>query len=674
MVENIYEEFLESEKTYLHDLFLWNEKFKLMITHSPFILPSEKERLCSKIFYNLDEIYDLHKRINNEIFNDENNTTRDFAQVFLSKFNHFSVYEKYVHNIPMIEYFIKVEVVKNYEFFRTLQVFLEREKALNLTYTHFILRPIQKLMRYELLFKKIFSKEKNESKKNHVADLLTKFEATNFKIDEIYKLSKNYVRIFEINAFLVLESRNNICLELIHKNRKIYKEGNAKIYYEEDKRKLKVKIILFDNIILICKMVFKNNIDYLYLIDVITFLSSNFIKRTEIISIEIERDRRTFLEFDTLRICKTWFDLIESVASDSFYKIKQIEKENYKKISLNYKVDLFCDVITEIRNLKSEINDRFRSEINVAGLFYRPENETSLFSSLFKKQSYSKNTINLPFLPPESSFTNNFIFSGENKIFKKEEKHSVIIFYCQADKMIYLYKDSLFIFQSQRKVFISSFNSSTIFLNPVMLQENISNFYVYQIRDLKFLVIINNMTELYSELLIYNFDIKENQIIFSFVRKAYSGSKIDQVIGIDDMIVTVSNEIKIINAFTLLILDFLDPFDNLLPYYLNCVSEKRPKFIWQCEINRIIICYETFCIKTNRNGNLIEEKHLFSWQFTADEYNFTDKCLIIVGKKEYALLKEDNLSIFKEEEGFKICVLEDKIYLFVNNNLYLISE
>ncbi|KCZ74968.1 hypothetical protein H311_04061, partial [Anncaliia algerae PRA109] len=159
----------------------------------------------------------------------------------------------------------------------------------------------------------------------------------------------------------------------------------------------------------------------------------------------------------------------------------------------------------------------------------------------------------------------------------------------------------------------------------------------------------------------------------SFTRKAFIGSKIQYMIALDDMLVVASDTAKVINTYTLQTTDFVNPFDQIIPYHFHCVDDKEPKFIKQITQNITLVCYLTFAFFVNRNGIISKDLPVLSWQFEGKYFDTFKDYLIVIGENKCALLKDGNVLFYEEGISYKMCEINNCIYLYSENNLYTIS-
>ncbi|RVD92061.1 Rho Rac Cdc42-like GTPases guanine nucleotide [Tubulinosema ratisbonensis] len=663
-------EILESEELYVKDLEKWSIEFRKMLTYSPAFVSENKLSFITIVFSNLDQILDLHKKILRDFKESGIKIEHNFTEILLDYVDSFDCYKKYTSDMTIADYYFRVELTKSLDFRNLISNFLKTYSQIGLSYTHFLFRPTQKLIRYELLFSKIKKKEP-DWRKEKVTLLLEKLSSINKEIDSVLAKSKNQARIFEIFHTLKSGCTNNICLDLIDKKRVILKEGLVNVNIRSNLPFFTYKVFVFDHLILVSKVY---NKDYFEMYDLIKILKYVSLKVKKIdLSIELvdENEKIIFL-FQDEKNLQTWLEKIESAKFE-------FTKDINKKITItpieriDCKINNVAEVITFKPSLNSDIQDRFRSPIVEPQLFYYTEEEGSLLKRLLFGSDIFGTRIGLNFTHPQESDENLIIFSNENGIFKKQNNELKKIHNMKADKIYYDHTFSLMIFISQEKIYVSDFCGRKESISPVLLQKTAVHFFPYTIRNQKYLAVIDSSTDYESKISIYTILLYKQKIRINFVRKAFIGSKIKYMIALDDMLVVASDTAKIINTYTLQTTDFVNPFDQIIPYFFSCIDDKEPKFLRQITKTITLVCYLTFAIYVNRNGTITEEKEVFSWQFEALDYQIFGDYLLVIGEKKCALLKNGNFLFFEEGKEYKMCEINNSLYLYDEKNIYTIK-
>lgn len=669
-MRNILREILDSEKLYVSDLEKWSVEFRKMLTYSPAFISENKLNFITSVFSNLDEILDLHKNILNEFTACGIRLDHNFTDILLKYADKFECYKKYTNDMTIADYYFKVELTKSLDFRNLIANFTKTYSQVGLSYSHFLFRPTQKLIRYELLFNKVRKKEPEE-RKEKVTQLLSRLSSINKEIDLVLAKSKNQSRIFEIFHCLKSSCRNNICLDLINKSRIILKEGLVSANLGVNQPFNTFKVFVFDHLIFICKAYSKEYFEMYDLVKVLKYISLTVTKNDLCIELVDEKEKVIFL-FGDEKILSGWKEIIDSAKREFIKEInKTISILPVEKIDC--KISKVAEVITFKPSLSSEIQDRFRSPVVEPQLFYYSEGEGSFLKRLLFGSDIFGTRIGLNFTHPQESDENLIIFTNEKGIFKKNNNGLVQVHNTKADKLYYDHTFSLMIFISQEKLYVTDFSGKTDKINPVLLQKTAVKFFPYTIRNQKYLAVIDSSTDYESKISIYTISLYKQKIRINFVRKAFIGSKIQYMIALDDMLVVASDTAKIINTYTLQTTDFVNPFDQIIPYFFSCIDDKEPKYLRQISKSITLVCYLTFAIYVNRNGTITENKPVFSWQFEALDYQIFNDYLLVIGEKKCALLNNGKFLFYEEGKDYKMCEINNSVYLYDDKNVFTLK-
>ncbi|KCZ76372.1 hypothetical protein H311_02631, partial [Anncaliia algerae PRA109] len=466
----------------------------------------------------------------------------------------------------------------------------------------------------------------------------------------------------------------NIALDLINSKRILIQEGDCVLNYEYDQVNDRLaKLFLFDNLILVCwkKLDIKDSL--LRILEVIQLVTAKFEYDQKNVWIKIQTQKKlVVLKFDLHKIRNLWFkkftETQQLLAKESVINIEEIIVPFNKE----YEFESIANVNFKKFEVKDQkyIYDRFNSEINKAGLFFQPENIFSFWNVLGEKTGIGEKNIELSVSNAPCIEKDILLFSTKEKMYLKIGNDEITIYNKSANKIYYDHENFLIIFISNREIFVDVFSTIKYPLNPILIQKNVTNFFVYYLRDLKFLAIVYDADEYYSEILIYNISTQKNKTYLSFIRKAFVGIDIKHIFGIDDMTIVVSEDTKIVNMYTLEIWPFLNPFNYILTYHLHCVDNKNPSFVWQIDYDTIMLCFSSFAIYTDRNGNTKSDINILLWQFEAINFNTAKNMLIVSGDTEYAIIKDKKVLRYKRSRFFKIAILNNEIYVFEKYSVY----
>ncbi|AFN82665.1 Rho/Rac/Cdc42-like GTPases guanine nucleotide exchange factor [Encephalitozoon romaleae SJ-2008] len=276
-------EIFKSEKSYIQDLLVWEKDFRVWILGYPlFSTPKIKYEICDRIFINLDRIQRLHKkiyedmkRVNLGIYSEitggnvlrntdeyiidkidvENPGLRklEYVSIYERYIEEFDLYNEYVRRLPKAEFELEKLVHRYPEFAKGVENFLKGKNAAFLGIKHFLYRPSQKLARYPLLLKAVVKNEEGNLKKEYER-LIEKFKAIAKNVDKEFNKFGTQFAMYKlgINFRYKQNVKNQYCLALFQKKRKLLKEGEALVRGNSKEDSKMYKIFVFDHLILIC--------------------------------------------------------------------------------------------------------------------------------------------------------------------------------------------------------------------------------------------------------------------------------------------------------------------------------------------------------------------------------------------------------------------------------------
>lgn len=302
---------MESEKSYVCDMTMWAERFRMQIMRSPRIKSLKKPMLCERIFINTGEILELHRQIlrdledktrscaahdlgldpggcRNEdgsmkwpcigdLIKNEKYWGLEYHTVFSKYIDRFGIYGVYAGKLPHAENAVRTEMDADEQFRMLLYAFLHENHAESLGYTHFIYRPTQKLTRYYLLFKTVLKNETNPQYVAEEEDFCNRFMNITGDIDRTCGRAINAFRIYEISKTLRKGEfyRPQASLSLFAKSRKLIKEGDVVVRTKFAMVPKMQRVMIFDHLIMVCDVIMQHRSDAtLYLQD--TFAAYNF--------------------------------------------------------------------------------------------------------------------------------------------------------------------------------------------------------------------------------------------------------------------------------------------------------------------------------------------------------------------------------------------------------------
>ncbi len=142
-------ELLNTEVDYVNDLAILIEKYMEAIKRNEVQMPQDMEGGKDKIvFGNIQQIYEWHKTIfSPELEKCLSEPSSYIGQLFVKYENRFQMYVKYCENKPKSEYIVS----EHDQFFEELRVKLNQK----LNIQDLLIKPVQRIMKYQLMLKEI---------------------------------------------------------------------------------------------------------------------------------------------------------------------------------------------------------------------------------------------------------------------------------------------------------------------------------------------------------------------------------------------------------------------------------------------------------------------------------------------------------------------------------------
>lgn len=180
----------------------------------------------------------------------------EYASIFENKKIFLDLYSKYVESLPKAEFELERLCHYSLEFKKGLQEFLVEHKIEYLGTRNFLYRPSTKLSRASLLLKAILKHETNPELRSKYEKTINNIKLTTEKIDQIFSIYSGQFRIYRLTQVLFYNEniKNQQSLALCQKNRVLMKEGEVIFKYDVISSPLLVKIYIFDNSVIFCKI------------------------------------------------------------------------------------------------------------------------------------------------------------------------------------------------------------------------------------------------------------------------------------------------------------------------------------------------------------------------------------------------------------------------------------
>lgn len=682
-------EIISSEQSYIYDLELWSNIFRNKVIKSTSMNIKKEYSLCEKIFINLHRILALHKRI----FTDISKGETDLYECYAKEINGFKEYYEYSDNMPQVDYTIQFEINTNRRFEMALKDFLVESNTVDLGYTHFIFRPIQKIVRYNALFSALIKKEKDEGKKARITEFFGKFIIILAEIDTRYKNSKNYFRIYQIAKNMKNSAYFTpyMALDLISRNRKIFKEGTVVIKTQTiTEAKLK-HIIIFDHIILICDLLLQDSIEKFQVCDVIVplnyepvnldvedfeykyvieFTSNRGKPISETgqkeISMEgiLECNRvagvnlKEKIEKNILKFGKTKSSLIESKGSISKNAVPTLIDENRhqnSEITFYFKDKSIRNIWTDaIGHMKEEINSRMSKNIKIkwvekisdepiitACQGYKPyciDADTNTEKSFVGPVTYNNPifsynsffTKKIKLLEADSRNYQLMLFITDKGILVKSSDGIRNIHPKKVDKVVYDPDLNLLMYRSMDSIYIAPFDHTKTEIEPILLQKNIENFFYFKTSLFSYIGVINNSTVYYDSVRLFSIEKNITDLRIVIYRRLYISSCINDIKFLDGEIVISTKDFDTVNLDYLDTKKILNPVNIFLEYHFSlCEDIIYPQTILKIEKGLYLLCYNVVGFFIDASGYVVRNEITFLWYGKPLDFKIIDDFFIV---------------------------------------------
>ncbi|KAF9466185.1 CNH domain-containing protein [Collybia nuda] len=258
-------ELIKGEMTYVRDLENIEAIYIQPLRNAePPIIPRDKlDNFIQDVFHNFAELHAHHRRLVDtfhEIQFEEHPTVRSItAAIFDAALNFREAYMEYIPNYPIAAYRLDHEMENNPAFRSFSENTMRHPDTHQLDMKSFINQPIPRLLRYEVLLKKMFdlTPHTHEDKEAipHIVDVI---KALGREVEPGVLSSKQKVNLWTYNANLVHKPGESIDMDLLNEMRSLIHTG--KLLRKPDRGSERngwnqLFVLLFDNYLVMTKVV-----------------------------------------------------------------------------------------------------------------------------------------------------------------------------------------------------------------------------------------------------------------------------------------------------------------------------------------------------------------------------------------------------------------------------------
>jgi hypothetical protein len=225
---------------------------------------SRKQEFHDKILNNYQEILEIHDALYKELRDYQANCQAtsgigivdQIGDIFLRHMHRWmDVYLKYGPHVVLAEYYAKIESESNMVFKHFIKAREQLAQCRRLPFRHFIILPVTRLQRYSLLLGAVMKKTPDDHPdKSYLTQCINIVKAVAEKMDQGTVVTKNTLRIYEINSRIRYKPDEHHDLNLMKPGRRLLKEGVLTRKSHIVVETVELQVFLFDHLLLMTKV------------------------------------------------------------------------------------------------------------------------------------------------------------------------------------------------------------------------------------------------------------------------------------------------------------------------------------------------------------------------------------------------------------------------------------
>lgn len=232
--------------------------------NSQCIEESRKKEFHDKVLNNYQEILEIHDNLYKELrdhqancqINNRVGLVDKIGDIFLRHIHRFmEAYLKYGPHVVLAEYTAKIEAETNMVFKQFIKTKEQLAQCRRLPFRHFIILPVTRLQRYSLLLGAVLKKTPDDNPdKEYLTQCIEIIKQVAEKMDQGTLVTKNTLRILEIEARIRFKPDEHHQLDLSKPGRKLLKEGILTRKSHIGVETVELHVFIFDHLLLMTKV------------------------------------------------------------------------------------------------------------------------------------------------------------------------------------------------------------------------------------------------------------------------------------------------------------------------------------------------------------------------------------------------------------------------------------
>lgn len=661
-------ELYKSEQEYIYDLSLWSRTYRQLVTNTPNLSVSSKQLFKEHIQINIGAIFSIHTKIFEKIcaiaeidkdIKKEEILSADISSDQIEKICAAFIerndqllreYTEYASRLPKAIKDMEILTSTNEEFNQESMNLLQKMNRLHLGCSHFIMRPMQKITRYPLLFHAM-QKKCRESESEALNNTIEEIKKIDEQVNRNVKYSTNYFSLYHLIHSMDIKINNSrISVGFMQKERKLLRQEEEVKLVLGVKKKL-VTVVILDNCMFLVQDVVQiqkktefniyekrlfGDFMPLHMLSVEKIQNE---KTTDVFMIEINyTDQKYLLETSEWIIDGIYQDIIEAQKEER----KRFIDIKIEKVQIDSKgTEVSIDIIDPKKCEKLSLSQIGMLLIGCNTCF-------EIVTEKERKTIMDQETYRVKYVPT---------FNGV-LFLRRRDLYYLPLTNIEIDSNANINTNSNVKPKKVTSSIFTFFFSINNFLSETQEMENILS-----VKKLGYLGS--------EELLISKFSINtQGSIVKKLYRRMYMAGDITNLIFFGSNIAVASNDFELINLNDLTTQELLDPLDKTISIYVN-KNESKPIDIIKTEKNTYLVAFANIGFFINQYGSRKKTYILFLWLMQIHSISLYKKYVIAIG--------ENNAKIFTLDDGLLRGVLNIRKgkflphpdYLLIYNDQYL---